>query len=194
MDGVAAVDGPGILLARDEGVAVALEAARRTPRRLPEVRAGHVAHLQEVGDVHVLGRHLRPGVFVADRVALDVHRFVDVEGVSVVDVEADQPARDALPAAHRARLDLVAVGAHTQFGVAQAVGVRDARPAPVDLAHVAGLAAVGAHAECRGRRQGGDRGPEHAHGEEPTGRRLHPKHSGRITRTSPWRAPSAPRS
>ncbi|MCE2516005.1 MAG: hypothetical protein J4F37_13545, partial [Acidobacteria bacterium] len=76
---VAAVDGAGILLPRDQRVAVALEAAGRPPGGLPEVRPGNVAHLQQVGDVHVLGCHLRPGVLVTNRVALDVD--VGVAGV-----------------------------------------------------------------------------------------------------------------
>ena len=386
---VAAVDRPRIFLARDENVTVPLEAARRAPRRLPEVRAGHVAHLQQVGDVHVLGRHLRPGVVVADRIPLDVnvgvagipaarrlvdialqgdrdgaglvgpdldpsmmepildaaadddlvrpgghaslvapvhvehlpvgrrperaggsrqspdlvgiavhedcivrrqghpsgrivetdagghgtarggvgdlqanlaerrrrlggaatdyrhvayaqsvtatdgdidpagavarqsrpvesqrdapqgfsrfrpdldpapavaaipipddgerrregrrvgqgqgHRLVDVEGVFVLDVEANQPARDALPAAHRTRLDRVAVGARTQLRIAQPVGVRDARRGPVDLYYVAGLGPVGSHAGGR-RQQRDDREPKRARGQDATKRRFH---------------------
>ena len=99
-------------------------------------------------------------------------RFVDVEGVVVIDIESDQPADHALPAADRACLDLIAERARTQLRIAQPVGVRDARRDPVDLYYVAGLGPVGPHAGGR-RHQRDDRGHERAHGQAATKRRLH---------------------
>ena len=46
VNGVPPVDGPGILLTRDQYVSIPLEAAGLAPRRLPEVRTGDVAHLE----------------------------------------------------------------------------------------------------------------------------------------------------
>ena len=118
------------------------------------------------------------------------NRFVDIEGVVVIDVETDQPADHALPAANRAGLDLVAVGARTQLRIAQAVSVRDARPGPVDLDYVAGLGPMGSHAGCRVRHQRATRDAEHARGQEPTHPAFHLQLPSRFASGRPWQRTS----
>ena len=59
MNGVPAMSGARILLAGDQRVErVDHAAVTRSPSPLLEVRGGDVAHLEQVGDVEVLGLRL----------------------------------------------------------------------------------------------------------------------------------------
>ena len=79
MQRVAPLHGPGILLSRQDDVAVLLVLSSTAPRRLVEVSAREVPHLHEVREVDVLGRRVGPGGLVLHDVSADVH--VAVGGV-----------------------------------------------------------------------------------------------------------------
>ena len=79
VDGVSAVDGARILLSGHERVALPHVLSRLAPRRLLEVGNGDVPHLEQVRDVDVLRRDLRPHGVVLRVVARDMD--VGVAGV-----------------------------------------------------------------------------------------------------------------
>jgi hypothetical protein len=88
--------------------------------------------------------------------------LIDVERVSIVDVERDQARHGARSVAERLHLEFAFGAGDPELGPAGGNHPCEVRLLPVDLLHVPGIAAV--CAEERGRRDHRDRGePEARH-------------------------------